>query len=284
MKISELLNRGYSILKEVHIDSYIIDTQLLLCKALDKDKLYLIMNREVEVCKEAEMDFFRYLDIRKKKMPIKYILESCEFMGIDFYVREGVLIPRPDTEILVEESLRLIKENNYKSICDVCCGSGVIGLSIAKIIKNVTVLSSDISSIAKEVTEKNIEKLGVESRVKFFMGDLLEMHIKNNKKFDMVISNPPYIEKNVIETLMEDVKNYEPYIALCGGEDGLDFYKKITEQSQKVLNKNGFIAFEIGYNQKRQVEKILKDNGFTCIRCIKDLAGLDRALIGKYSL
>lgn len=272
--------KGYNILKCENIETYMLDAQLLLQKVLKKDKLFIMLNRELETDEENTKEYFRLIELRKNKMPIKYILEECEFMGINFNVREGVLIPRGDTEILVEEALDRIKQNNYIDICDVCCGSGAIGISVGKILENTKIYCYDISDTACEVTLENINKFNLENRIRVFKSDLLEEAIENGIRFDVVLSNPPYIRKDVIPTLMEDVKNYEPYIALCGGDDGLEFYKKITKQSLMVLKQGGMIGFEIGHDQKEDVHNILFENGFEEIRCIKDLAGLDRVVIG----
>lgn len=213
-------------------------------------------------------------------MPIKYITETVEFMGIDFYIKEGVLIPRPDTEVLVEEVLKEINKRKLKKVCDVCCGSGAIGLSIAKLLENTIVVCSDIDDTALEVTQKNIDNLSLKSRASVVKSDLLKFAIDENLYFDVVVSNPPYIKKDIIPTLMEDVKKYEPYIALCGGEDGLDFYKKITKESILALKSGGVLAYEIGYDQAEAVSDILKQYNYTDIRVVKDLSGLDRVVIG----
>lgn len=281
MKIGEVLSIAYNTLKSVGIDTYIIDSQLLLQKVLNKDKLFIILNRDFEISREEEEEFLKILELRKNKMPVKYILGECEFMGMNFSVKEGVLIPRGDTEILVEEVIKEVRCNNYTEICDVCCGSGAIGIAIADFVKEAKIHCYDISDVAIQVTKCNINKFELNDRVRVVKSDLLEKAINENRKFNLVVSNPPYIRREVIPTLMEDVKNYEPYIALCGGEDGLDFYRKITEQSLKVLEKRGTLAFEIGHDQGEDVKRILDYNNFTNIRCIKDLARLDRVIIGS---
>lgn len=281
MNIGEVLKYAYDILKKENIDTYMLDAQLLLQKVLKKDKLFIILNRNETLSKDEEEEFLKLINLRKDKMPVKYILGECEFMGLNFYVKEGVLIPRADTEILVEEVIKEIKENNYNRICDVCCGSGAIGVSIGKYIENSTVDCYDISDIAIEVTGKNIERFLLKDRLTVEKSDLLTVAIKQNKKFDVIVSNPPYIKEEVIPTLMEDVKDYEPYIALCGGIDGLDFYRKITNQSLEILENNGLLAFEIGYDQEEEIKELLIENGFTDVRVINDLAGLNRVVIGK---
>ncbi|GAB6149612.1 peptide chain release factor N(5)-glutamine methyltransferase [Clostridium novyi] len=281
MNIGEVLKYAYDILKKENIDTYMLDAQLLLQKVLKKDKLFIILNRNEILSKDEEEEFLKLINLRKDKMPVKYILGECEFMGLNFYVKEGVLIPRADTEILVEEVIKEIKENNYNRICDVCCGSGAIGVSIGKYMENSTVDCYDISDMAIEVTGKNIERFLLKDRLTVEKSDLLTVAIKQNKKFDVIVSNPPYIKEEVIPTLMEDVKDYEPYIALCGGIDGLDFYRKITVQSLEILENNGLLAFEIGYDQGEAVKELLIESGFTDVKVINDLAGLNRVVIGK---
>ncbi|KZL90074.1 peptide chain release factor N(5)-glutamine methyltransferase [Clostridium magnum] len=283
-KIGELLKKGYEILKSVGIDSYQLDCELLLGKVIEKDRLFMLINREYEVSDLEAEKYFQLVEKRKNKMPIKYMLGECEFMGMPFYIKEGVLIPRPDTEVLVESAIEEIKKNKFKNICDVCCGSGIIGISIAKLVDNIKIKSCDISDIAYEVTKENVNRLSVGDRVQIFKSDLLECFIGNGQKFDMIVSNPPYIRPDVIETLMEDVKDYEPYEALYGGEDGLEFYRKITFQSIQLLNKGGLLIFEIGHDQKEAVTEILKENGFGEIKCIKDLAEKDRVIKGKLEI
>lgn len=281
MKIQELLKFGYDTLKKVNIDTYMLDTQLILAEVLKVDKLFIITNRDMTVEDKIADEYIRLIKLREKKMPVKYIIKQAEFMGIDFFIKEGVLIPRGDTEILVEETLKEIKINSYKNICDVCCGSGAIGVAIAYYEEATNVICYDISDIALEVTKENVNKHKLNHRIEVNKSDLLSDAIKNKEKFDVVVSNPPYIKKDIIDTLMEDVKNYEPFIALCGGEDGLYFYRKLVIQSKEVLNIGGTLLFEIGYDQKEEVMKLMKDSGFKDVICIKDLSGNDRVVKGK---
>ncbi|EDS78153.1 protein-(glutamine-N5) methyltransferase, release factor-specific [Clostridium botulinum C str. Eklund] len=281
MTIGEALKYAYDILKRENIDTYMLDAQLLLQKVLKKDKLFIILNRSETISNNDKEEFIKLINLRKDKMPVKYILGECEFMGLNFTIKEGVLIPRADTEILVEEVIKEIKNNGYTKICDVCCGSGAIGVSIGKYIENSIVDCYDISDIAIEVTNKNINRFLLEDRVKVRKSDLLTVAKEENKKFNIIVSNPPYIKEKVIPTLMDDVKKFEPYIALCGGADGLDFYKKIINQSLQLLEEDGLLAFEIGYDQGEEVKELLIKNGFSCVRVINDLAGLNRVAIGK---
>ncbi len=281
MNISEALSSGYNLLKEAQVESYIIDTQLLLSRVLNVDKLYLIMNRNEELSKEIEVKFEELLKKRKEKMPIAYILNDVEFMGLHYYVKEGVLIPRPDTEILVEECLTIIKNNQLKTICDMCCGSGAIGLAIGKHMEDTKVWLYDISDTAIEVSSRNREILGLERRTNIIKSDLFERPLKEKMKFDMIVSNPPYIEEHIIPTLMEDVKNYEPHLALSGGPDGLEFYRRICEDGKEFLNPSGYMCFEIGYNQEQETKELLRENGFIDIYSLRDLGGNFRVVIGK---
>ena len=280
-KIGELLIDGNKILKEANIDTYILDTQLLLGKVLGKDKLYLITNKEEEVSKFKEREFYSLIEKRKNKMPISYILKTTEFMGLDLHVEEGVLIPRGDTEILVEETLKFMDEDKEYEVCDLCCGSGAIGISIAHFRENTKVDLIDYYDVPEKVTKRNIVKQKLSNRAKFIKSDLLNEVINQQKKYDILVSNPPYIKEEVIVTLMEDVKDYEPHTALSGGNDGLDFYRRIVDDSDKILKENGILAFEIGHDQGEEVSNLMVEKGYKNVRVVKDLAGLDRVVIGN---
>ena len=212
--------------------------------------------------------------------PIQYITNSQEFMNLKFYVDNRVLIPQPDTEILVENVISIV-ENTQKNcqkeieILDLCTGSGIIGICLKKNLQNVKVYVSDISEDALDVAKKNSIQNNVE--ISFIKSDLFD---EINEKFDIIVSNPPYIESNAIEGLSNEVKN-EPKIALDGGKDGLDFYRKIIKEAPNFLNKIGVLALEIGYNQKDAVEKILKTYKYKNIQIKKDLSNIDRVIIGE---
>ena len=280
-KIGELLIDGNKKLKAANIDMYILDTQLLLGKVLGKDKLYLITNKEEEVSKFKEREFYSLIEKRKNKMPISYILKTTEFMGLDLHVEEGVLIPRGDTEILVEETLKFMDEDKEYEVCDLCCGSGAIGISIAHFRENTKVDLIDYYDVPEKVTKRNIVKQKLSNRAKFIKSDLLNEVINQQKKYDILVSNPPYIKEEVIDTLMEDVKDYEPHTALSGGNDGLDFYRRIVDDSDKILKENGILAFEIGHDQGEEVSNLMIEKGYKNVRVVKDLAGLDRVVIGN---
>ena len=213
---------------------------------------------------------------------MQYVINKQDFMGFEFYVDKNVLIPQPDTENLVEEVILLsdkIRKNEKIElrILDLCTGSGAIAISISKLIKKSLVYASDISKEALKIAEENSSRNA--ANVLFFESDLFDK-ISKLYKFDIIVSNPPYIEKNVIKTLSEEVQS-EPILALDGGEDGLDFYRKIAEEAKEYLNSNGYLAFEIGYNQKESVENILKENGYQNIYSRKDLSGNDRIVVGQ---
>lgn len=278
--IEELIKTGTFTLKENGIDTARLDAELLLGNIIEKDRVYLITHKEDEVSKEDAEKYFDLIEKRRNKMPVKYILNKCEFMGIEFYVEEGVLIPRGDTEILVDEVLKIIEENQEMQICDLCSGSGEVGISLAHFRQNIKVDLIDYYPIPEKVSLINIEKNKLEDRVFFIKSDLLEESIKNNKIYDIIVSNPPYIEECEIGKLMEDVKNYEPHTALNGGNDGLDFYRKIIDQSQYTLRESGILAFEIGYNQGEAVKLLMENNGFTNVKIVKDFASLDRVVVG----
>lgn len=280
--IGELLDKASKELKEENIDTYILDSQLLLGNVLAKDKLYIITNRDKNVSLKDEKEYLGLVEKRKNKMPIKYILGETEFMGLDFNVEEGVLIPRGDTEVLVEELLSIISEEDELNVCDLCSGSGAIGISLASYRKKINVEEIDLYEIPERITKKNIIKHGLEDRVKFIKSDLLKEPISQGKKYDIIVSNPPYIKADEISNLMDDVKKYEPHTALDGGDDGLLFYKRIIEESKITLNNGGILAFEIGYDQGEEVSDLMREVGFYNIKLVKDLAGLDRVVLGYF--
>lgn len=281
LKIKEALKKGYEILKASKIESYIIDSQLLLQSVLNKNKVYLLTNMDKEIDNSNVERFMAMIKLRKKYMPVKYILGKCEFMGIDLNIHQGVLIPRPDTEILVSEVLEVLNAEGYTKVCDIGCGSGAIGVSLAYYNKNISVDCFDISSIALKNTEENIKLNGLCKRVNAIYSDLLSVAIENGYHYDTIVSNPPYIKEDDIDSLMKDVKEYEPHSALSGGKDGLDFYKKITKQAVHCLNPGGYLCFEIGFDEMNSVSEILRDSNFHIVKGLKDLAGLDRVIIAK---
>lgn len=275
MKIREALNKGSNILKESDIEYFKEDALELLSVILNTDKINIILNGEELLDSDKEEEYFNWIKRRSEKEPLKYIIGYADFFGLVLKVKNGVLIPRVDTETLVEEVISIEREK--KNILDMCCGSGAIGIALAKNIKDVTVTLVDISEIAEEVTKENICRLEVDN-AKFIHSNLFE-NIDSNK-FDVIVSNPPYIRTDVIDTLMEDVKDYEPHLALDGGKDGLYFYNKITKEAITHLSEGGYLCYEIGYDQGNEVRELMENQGFKNVRVIKDLAGNDRVAIG----
>ena len=278
MKIKELINYGRNMLNKNNIDDSAIISKMLAeyILGLDRNKIIISEDKEVEE-NEKERYYLGLIEI-VQGMPIQYITNKQEFMGLNFYVDENVLIPQPDTETLVEEVINICKEKTENiKILDICTGSGAIGISVAKYIENSKVVLSDISKNAIEVAKKNAKDNKVEDKIEIIESDMFE---NISDKFDIIVSNPPYIESEVISTLDKEVQN-EPHIALDGGEDGLKFYRVLAEQSKKYLNDNGTICLEIGYNQREAVEEILKECNYKNIYSKKDLSGNDRIVVAK---
>lgn len=282
MKIKDVLSQGISILKENNIDDSNMKARIVLADLLGKNKEYLMIHDEDDIEDGLNRIFLEKIERLKNHEPLQYVINKQDFMGFEFYVDKNVLIPQPDTENLVEEVILLsdkIRKNEKIElrILDLCTGSGAIAISISKLIKKSLVYASDISKEALKIAEENSSRNA--ANVLFFESDLFDK-ISKLYKFDIIVSNPPYIEKDVIKTLSKEVQN-EPILALDGGEDGLDFYRKIAEEAKGYLNSNGYLAFEIGYNQKESVEKILKENGYQNIYSRKDLSGNDRIVVGQ---
>lgn len=271
----------YSKRLDIISDTPRLDVEILLQKALgDVDRLYIHLNLSKELEIEQEEIFLRFIEERLKGRPISYIVNNREFMGLDFYVKEGVLIPRPDTEILVEEIIELCKDKDDLDILDIGTGSGAITVSLAKYIEKSKLTSLDISEIALEIAKKNAKSNGVIDKINFIKSDLFQQIVGTNLKFDIIVSNPPYIRKRDIDELHTQVKDYEPYNALEGGIDGLDFYRNITEQSKNYLKSGGILAYEVGHDQAEEVMRIMQNNGYNKIYIKKDLQGIDRVVIG----
>ena len=256
-----------------------LDVETLLQKVLGVDRLFILLNLERVLSEDEEQLFNKFINERLNNRPIAYIVENREFMGLDFFVKEGVLIPRPDTEVLVEEVIELAKKKGAKNILDIGTGSGAITVSLAKYLENVKVTSVDISDIALEIGKRNAISNEVDDRITFVKSDLFT-NIDKETKFDIIVSNPPYIKREVIETLDKQVKDYEPYNALEGGVDGLDFYRAITKQAKNYLKKGGILAYEVGHDQSEDVSKLMEMDGYTNIYTLKDLQQIDRVVIG----
>ncbi len=278
-KIQETLLYGKNFLKEAGIISYDIDAKVLLMYVLDIDKVTLLTSND-DISSDLYNKYISVLNRRAENEPCAYIVGYQEFMALPFYVNENVLIPRGDTEILVEEAIEIIKNNNFTKMLDICTGQGAIAISISHY-TGINVVASDISKKALEVAEKNIATNNLKDKVTLVESDLF-VNIKD-EKYDILCSNPPYISIDEMQDLMSDVVDYEPRIALTDESDGLTFYKKIIEEGRNYLKDGGYILLEIGYNQKEDVEKILLQNNFNSVKVLKDLNGHNRVLCAKWN-
>ena len=310
MNIQELKKVGVEELSKNNIDDAVIKANILLQFVLKMDRTEVIINCENMVNENRIEEYLSYVKEIVNGKPIQYITNNQSFMGLNFYVDENVLIPQPDTELLVEETIKKIRcilgleENLYKcynqsekieknniyahekrvkrtdekiKILDLCTGSGAIAVAIENYleknsIKNIEIYASDISTEALRIARKNAIINNENTHIRFIKSDMFE---NINQKFDIIVSNPPYIERGVIPNLSKEVQN-EPHIALDGGVDGLDFYRLIAKEGKNYLQENGFILLEIGYNQKESVSKIFEE--YSNIRCLKDLSGNDRVI------
>lgn len=280
--IKELFLTGRRILREASVDSYALDSRLILEYSMGVTPAQ-VFTSEMEVSKEDEEKYLELINQRKEGKPLAYMIGKKEFYGRDFVVKEGVLIPRPDTEILVDKVLEILKnKKEYTSICDLCSGSGAVGISIQKNNEFINCTYVDNYDTPLKVTEENIYMYDLKERSYITKSDLLEFFIENNLELDGIVSNPPYIKSGEIKSLMKDVRDYEPIEALDGGEDGLDYYRKICEQAKSVLVENGFIAFEIPYNKAFDIMYIMTNNNFVNIDTYKDINDRDRVIVGYY--
>ena len=275
MTIKQAITKGMIMLKSNNVESPKLKARLLLQYVLDKPRQYIIVYDNKEIDKQQQWQYFVNIEKLTKGIPLQHITHRQEFMKMDFFVDENVLIPRPDTEILVEEVIKIAQKYNSPRILDLCTGSGAIAISLKKFVPNADITAVDISEKALEIAQKNAEKL--EAKINFVKSDLFDK--LDNKKFDIIVSNPPYIRKDEIKKLSEEVQK-EPKSALDGGEDGLDFYRIIAEQAINYLKTGSFLCFEIGYNQKNDVIKIIEDEqNYKNTYCKKDLYGNDRIII-----
>ena len=274
MKIKEIRALGIQKLNENNIDDAIYKANKLLQYILKIKKIDFILKENEYVDIKIEKKYIELLDELIKGKPLQYITHSQEFMKLNFFVDENVLIPQPDTEILVEKALELIKDSKNMSILDLCTGSGAIAISIKKYMNNVNMYASDISKKALNIARLNAKNNDTE--IQFIESNMFE-NIKN-LKFDIIVSNPPYIETDDIINLPKDVQN-EPILALDGGLDGLTYYKIIRDNGYSFLKNNGKILIEIGYNQNNRVVNLFKENrNYKNIEIYKDLSNIDRVI------
>ena len=281
MTIKEALSKGTIMLKNNNVESPKLKARLLLQYVLKQTRQYIIVYDNKEINKKEQFEYFVNIEKLTTGVPLQHITHSQEFMKMDFFVDENVLIPRSDTEILVEEVINISKKIKAKKILDLCTGSGAIAISLAKYIENSEITAVDISKKALEIARTNAKNNDVENQITFVESDLFK-NLKEDK-YDVIVSNPPYIKREVIKKLNKDVQK-EPIIALDGGYDGLDFYRKIINESEKYLKFNGYLCFEIGYDQKEDVIGIIKNKErYINTYSKKDLYGNDRIIITKLS-
>ena len=278
MKTIEIIKFGSDVLKKKKIPSYILDSEMLLSKTLNKSREHILINLDKKIDKKNFSIYKDYLIRRSKNEPVAYILGEKEFWSKKFYVNKETLIPRPETELLVEKILKLYNGRKI-SILDIGTGSGCIIISLLSSLKNSSGVGVDVSKNAIFIAKGNAIKHKLSSRVKFFTKSFSNIF---SKKFDLIVSNPPYIERKNLKNLRDDIKKYEPRIALDGGNDGLDLIKKIIYKSKEILKINGVLALEIGNGQIKKVSEILINNGFRIKQVIKDYKDNVRCIIAYY--
>lgn len=279
MTIKQAIERGVAKLKLEKITTPKLKVRLLMQFVLEKPRQYLIIYDNETLTKNQEDKFFNGISKLSKGVPIEHITHNKEFMKLNFFVDENVLIPRQDTEVLVEEVIKIAQKIKARKILDLCTGSGAIAISLAKYLPNTEITALDISYKALEVAKLNAKTNKVENQITFIESNLLENLPK--EKYDIIVSNPPYIKQDIIKELDKEVQK-EPHIALDGGKDGLDFYRKIIDSGYEYLKYGGYLCLEIGYDQKEEVMNLLDDNGQYINKiCIKDLYDNDRVIIAK---
>jgi len=278
MKVLEVIKTGSKLLKEKNISSHVLDTELLLSKSLNKSREELLINLDQNINKRELTNFNRYLIRRSNKEPIAYLLGEKEFWSKKFFVNKDTLIPRPETELLVEKLVTIYKEKKI-TILDIGTGTGCIIASLLIELKNSSGTAVDISREAILVAKKNACKFKLSDRIKFLHKPFEELY---GKKFDLIVSNPPYIKRMEIKNLSDDIKKFEPRMALDGGNDGLDLIKKVIYKSREILKINGTLALEIGDEQIKKVSKILIDNKFRIKCVIKDYENNVRCVLAEY--
>ena len=276
MRLDAAIQNAYQKLKNNNIRSALLDSELLMANVINKSREYILLNFNKNINKEDFVNFQNLVTQRSKGKPIAYLTNKKVFWKYEFFVNENVLIPRPDTEIIVEHVLKIYKNKNKISFLDIGFGSGCIMLSIIKERKDFRATGVDISNHALKVCKINAYKLGVKNRVKLFNSDIDKFSLG---KYDLIISNPPYIKNLDLKYLEKDVIKFEPKLALDGGLDGISEIRKVIKKSSELIKNGGKLILEIAYNQKKEVKRLLKRNGFYINSVVKDLANNDRCII-----
>ncbi len=276
MNIENALNIANNILKDNCNNSYQLDSELLMSKIFEKDRKFIILNSNKKLSDEKLEQFNCLINKRSKGEPIAYLLKKKDFWKYEFYVDKGILIPRPDSEVVVDQILKLTNNKDNLRILDIGVGSGCLLLSVLKERKNFHGVGIDISKKCIDISNINASKLKISNRVKFFKSDVDNF---NFGKYDLIVSNPPYIKMLDFNNLKKDVINFEPKLALYGGLDGTSEIRKVIKKSSELIKKNGKFILEIAYDQKNKVIKLLRDKGFYINNVLKDLADNDRCIV-----
>ena len=288
MKLQYAIQKANKILREKAILSPSLDSELLMSKVINKERKFVILNLDKQINKKDYLYFKKLIFERAKGKPLAYLTGKKSFWNYEFEINENVLIPRPDTEIIIEEVLKIYKNKDNLNFLEIGVGSGCILLSILKEKKHFKAYGIDISLECLKASKTNANKLNVENRVKFFKSDIDNF---NNGKYDLIISNPPYIKKLDLKYLEKDISNFEPKLALEGGLDGLSEIRKVIAKASELIKINGKLILEIAFNQKEEVKKIpatdlvlsitkiLRDKGFYVNKVVKDLSKFDRCII-----
>ena len=275
MNIQNALKKGQSILLDNNILSAKLDSEILMSQAIRKNKEFIILNLNKEI-KKKDLDYFdNLIQERAKSIPIAQIIKKKDFWKYEFIVNNNVLIPRPDTEILIEQALILVKNKNSLQILDIGIGSGCILMSILKEKKNFIGTGIDISNKSLQISKVNGRKLRINNRLRLFKSNIDNF---NTGKYDLIVSNPPYIKKSNLKCLEKDI-SFEPKQALDGGLDGLLEIRKVINKSSELIKRSGHFIIEIGFDQKNKVKKILRDKGFYIKKSVKDLSNHDRCIV-----
>ena len=276
MNIENILNEGINILQKNKIANPQLDSEILLSNSIKRDKKHIILNPKEILNSEQLRKFKSLIERRKKGEPIAYLINKKEFWKDEFFVNKDVLIPRPDSELIIEQVLKIYSKDDHLQVLDIGTGSGCILLSILKERSNFYGTGIDISKKSINVSKFNAKQLNLTNRVKFFHSSVDNF---NNGKYDIIVSNPPYIEQLSLKYLEKDVVNFEPKLALSGGFDGFSKIRKVINKASILIKKNGKLILEIGFNQKNKVIKILKEEGFYVNKAIKDYGNNDRCII-----
>ena len=276
MNIENTLSHAVKILNKFNIKNPTLDSEILLSKIISKDREYIILNSHEKINKKSLDDFNNLIERRKKGEPIAYITNNKEFWNDSFYVDKNVLIPRPDTELIIDQVLTLFQKNKQLQLLDIGVGSGCILLSLLKERPNFFGTGIDISKKSINISKYNAKILQLTNRVKFHNSDVDNFKIG---KYDLIVSNPPYIESVNLKYLERDVINFEPKLALSGGFDGFSKIRKVINKAAYLIKRNGKLILEIGFSQTEKVRKILKENGFYTNKVLKDYEKKDRCVV-----